>query len=127
MHKHVSTKPRSSARFAETTAAADDVDAQIRWRTVRAKLLARRGDIDASERLSLEAVALVAQTDFVNIHADVLMHRADALVLCGRHPEAVEAARQAARLYEAKGNQVGATRARTQIGALADQGREAMP
>ena len=105
----------------EQTAASDDVDAQIRWRTVRSKLLARRGDLAGSERLSLEAVALIEQTDFLNIHADVLIARADALVLCGRRSQAIEAAREAARLYDAKGNHVGATTARDRISALTDE------
>ena len=111
----------------QAMAASDDVDPQVRWRAVRAKLLARSGDVDAAKHLSLEAVALIEQTDFLNIHAAVLMDRAEVLALSARRTDAVEAAREAARLYDAKGNQVGAIKARIRISALADEERKAMP
>ena len=47
----------------------EDVDAQVGWLRVRAKLLARRGDFEAAERLAHEATARTARTDFLDLHA----------------------------------------------------------
>src|SRR5215218_6638316 len=66
--------------FAETglaAAAADDLAAQILCRAVRAQVLARRGDLDAADRLSAQAVALANRTDWLTERADALMVRAE--------------------------------------------------
>ena len=45
-------------------AASDDVDAQARWRAVRAKVLAQAGQFPAARVLLEEATALVAATSW---------------------------------------------------------------
>jgi tetratricopeptide (TPR) repeat protein len=94
------------------TARPDDRDAQSWWRSVESKLAARRGDIAAAEQLAREAVEIVEQTDALNHRAKVWLDAAEVLRAAGRDAEASEAARRGISLYELKGNQVAAKRAR---------------
>ena len=45
----------------------------IRWRKVRAKLLAQRGEFQTAEQLAREAVTLSERTDWLNLRGDALM------------------------------------------------------
>jgi ATP/maltotriose-dependent transcriptional regulator MalT len=96
----------------------DDFLSQMAWRSTRAKLLARKGEFEAAEKLSREAIAIATRTDFVDTHAAVMMDLAEVLRLAGRIEEAPEAAAEALRLYEGKGNSVFAERARKLIDEL---------
>jgi class 3 adenylate cyclase/tetratricopeptide (TPR) repeat protein len=91
----------------------DDVDAQFRWRAVRAKTLARRGELDIAERLAREATELVRRTDWLNIRAGCELDLAEVLRAADRHGEALAAIDEAIRLYEQKQNVAGAAKART--------------
>jgi len=91
----------------------EDVDAQVGWRRVRAKLLARSGDHEEAERLALEATALAAPTDYLDLRAQTSADLAQILQLIGERASAVSAWQASARLYEQKGNSVGAGRVRT--------------
>jgi ATP/maltotriose-dependent transcriptional regulator MalT len=91
----------------------DDLDAQIRWRGTRAKVLARRDDLEEAERLAREAVALVETTEWLNLRGDTRMDLGEVLCLAGRRAEASHAISQAVHLYEQKGNVVSAKRARS--------------
>ncbi len=90
----------------------DDRDAQAWWRTVTSKLVARRGDVHAAAELAAEALAVVEQTDALNLHAKVSLDYAEVLRAGGRRAEAAHAVADAVRLYELKGNRVAAARAR---------------
>ena len=96
----------------EKAASPDDLLSQIVWRSLRAKLLARRGAFDEAETLSQDAVRLAAETDSLDFHADVLMDTAEALRLAGRTEETVQAAGEALSLYERKENLVSSEQAR---------------
>ena len=98
----------------ERATAPDDLSAGVQWRSVRAKLLARRGEPKA-EALAREAVALAAETDFLVLRADALMDLAEVLRVAGRGDEAARCVEQALELYEQKGNVVGAERARSSL------------
>jgi tetratricopeptide (TPR) repeat protein len=100
-----------------------DVDAQFRWRAVRAKVLARRGEYAAAEALMREAVALTADTDWLNTRANVQIDLAEVLQLAGRRDEAVAALDEALQLFEAKENVVAVRRARTRRDELAELAR----
>jgi DNA-binding SARP family transcriptional activator len=100
------------ARDCEETAQPYDVDSQIRYRATRGKLLARRGELEAGERLAREAVALAEESDFLTAHGDALLDLASVLLLQGRTAEAASTIADSVQLYEAKGNAVAATRAR---------------
>ena len=80
---------------------------------MRAKLLARRGELEEGERLAREAVALAAETDMLNAHAVALVDLAEVLTLAGKasRPEL----ERALALYEQKGNLVMAERTRTKL------------
>jgi tetratricopeptide (TPR) repeat protein len=80
-----------------------DISSEAGWRGVRAKLLARRGESDEADRLSLEAVRFMEQTDSLALHANALVSRAEVLRLAGRTNEAASALEEAIRLYDRKG------------------------
>jgi hypothetical protein len=96
----------------EQAAAPDDVFSQILWRTARAKIRARRGDLSGAESLARNAVGLAEQTDLLNTQADALMDLAEVLALGGRPDEARVTAEEAARRYERKGNRPSLAQAR---------------
>ena len=97
---------------------ADDMDAQIGSRRVRAKLLAQQGDLEEAERLVLEATALAARTDYLNLHGEALSDLAEVLALAGKRDEAAAALENALEHYERKGNLVSAQRAQTRLAEL---------
>ena len=99
-------------RLARDCTSRDDVDAALTWQPVQVRILARRGAIDASERLARETLKLAARTDAVNRKADALLALAETLRLAERLEEMAEAVRGAIHLYEEKGNVVSAGRAR---------------
>jgi class 3 adenylate cyclase/tetratricopeptide (TPR) repeat protein len=88
----------------EEAASRDDIASQVIWRGTRAKVLARRGEAEAAERLAREAVDLSRETDLVNTRADALVDLAETMRLLGRDDEAAPALEEALQLYEAKGN-----------------------
>jgi ATP/maltotriose-dependent transcriptional regulator MalT len=102
-------------QVAEETAAADDLSAQIAWRSTRARILARRGQTSEAKRLSAEALTLAARTDWLSEHADALLSQAEVLELAGEPAAAADALRGAIALYERKGNTIGAGRARSML------------
>ena len=99
------------------TAPSEERLPQILWRQARAKVLARRGELEEGERLAREAVALGAETDMLNAHADTLVDLAEVLALAGQDARAE--LEQALALYERKGNLVMAERTRSRLAAEA--------
>jgi tetratricopeptide (TPR) repeat protein len=93
-------------------AAPGDVLAQQEWRTVRAKLLAQRGELKEADRLIREAVALADTTDFLDYQGWTYLGLADVLQRGGRTNEARAAIEIAITRYAAKGYLVAAQRAR---------------
>ena len=91
----------------------DERHTQMLARQVQGKLLARRGEHDEGERLLREALAIAAETDMLNAHADALVDLADVLALAGRDPRAE--LEQALALYGRKGNLVMAERTRSRL------------
>ena len=88
-------------------------------RQVRAKVLARRGEYAAAERLAREAVAISEATDSLNWQGDTNADLAEVLLLVGKPGEATAALEQALERYERKGNLVMAARTRDRLAALA--------
>jgi tetratricopeptide (TPR) repeat protein len=102
-----------AARFTEITeelAAADDLVPQALLRSVRAKVLARRGELDQAEGLARDAVALVESTDFPDLQAGTFLSLAEVLESAGKTEEAARLTDRARELYERKGNVVAARR-----------------
>ena len=82
----------------------EDADAQVGWRRVRAKVLARRGEFEEAERLAREGVDLVLGTDMLPLRADAQADLSEVLRLAEKLDEAEAARLEAIRLYEQKGN-----------------------
>jgi ATP/maltotriose-dependent transcriptional regulator MalT len=98
----------------------DDTYSQIMWRSVRAKVLARRGQADEAQPLARESVDLAEATDFLHLRAYALMSLSEVLQTGGQFAESEVALREALALCELKGNVAGAQRAREALKQLAD-------
>jgi DNA-binding SARP family transcriptional activator len=92
------------AHISRTFAAPDNRTAQVQWRTVRARVLARTHRTAAAERIALEAVAHAEHTDIPNLQGDAYAALADVLRHKQREDEAIRAAKKALHLYAGKGN-----------------------
>jgi len=104
---------------AAETGSEDDRSTQALWRSARAKVLARQGDVDEALRLAREAVAIVAQTDWLNSRGDALLDLAEVLDFADRPDEAAPVIAEALGLYEQKGNVVSARKAHELLAGLA--------
>jgi class 3 adenylate cyclase len=92
------------ASIAQAQAADANIAAQVVWRGVKARL-------DADPALAEEAVEVADLTDDLNLRADALMNLAESLRLADEPDQASDALQRAVKLYEQKGNVVGAARA----------------
>jgi tetratricopeptide (TPR) repeat protein len=101
--------------LAERSATPGVADEDIGWRRVRAKLLARRGDLEEAERLAREATERAARTDLLDDHAQALADLAEVLRVGGRRDESTAALREAIALHEQKGNVVAAEGLRASV------------
>jgi class 3 adenylate cyclase/tetratricopeptide (TPR) repeat protein len=108
----------SFTRISEISADPTDLSSQIGWRSVRAKVLARRGRLGEAERLARDAVTLAEGTDYLDESGDAVSDLAEVLLLAGRRREARDALAGALELYEQKGNLVHADRARRMLAEL---------
>jgi tetratricopeptide (TPR) repeat protein len=100
---------------AGSLAAADDLDAQARWRATRAKVLAQRGQFTAARQLASQAEALIAPTSWAQLQAEMLVAKAEVSKLAGAPAEAAASLREALRTYQDR-----------RAVALADQARAAL-
>jgi tetratricopeptide (TPR) repeat protein len=100
---------------AEAGAAGDDLSAQMGWRMVRARLLAKAGHITEAKQISAEAVELAARTDWLSDHADALLSQGEVHRIAGEPDVAAPAIQEAIALYERKGHAIGAQRARSTL------------
>ncbi|HEX6723994.1 MAG TPA: AAA family ATPase, partial [Gaiella sp.] len=103
---------------ADRLTAPEDIDAQVGWRAVRAKLLAHQGRFGEAEALAREADALCAGTEDLELHARALADLAVVLRLAGRPHDSRAALEEALRLHERKGNVPAAARARLRLDEL---------
>jgi class 3 adenylate cyclase len=90
----------------------DQIDAQIKWRSLRALMLAREGRLDEALRMAEEAASMAEGSEQPGTKAEALFDKAEVLLMVGRTEDAARAALQAADLYEAKGCAVLAANAR---------------
>ena len=100
---------------ATTLVAIDDPSAQMAWRQVKAKVLARRGEHDEAVKLAREAIAIGDDTEILDQQADAYADLGEVLRLSGDHVAAAAALAQALARYERKGNLVMARRVRTRL------------
>jgi class 3 adenylate cyclase/tetratricopeptide (TPR) repeat protein len=97
---------------AERSAGAEDFDAQALWRSTRAPLVARSGDLVLAERLAREAVELSLRTEIPCLQADALADLAAVLRFAGRHVEARASIDDAVAIYTRKGDTASSERTR---------------
>ncbi|MFY1621468.1 hypothetical protein, partial [Micromonospora sp. WMMD736] len=90
--------------------------ASIAWRTLRAQLLARRGQHDEARQVAEEAVSLAERTDALVDHGDASLALATVLDAAGESAAAHTAAARALDLYERKGAVALAEKARRILG-----------
>jgi class 3 adenylate cyclase/tetratricopeptide (TPR) repeat protein len=105
---------------ADEAGAPDDVITQMLIRQVRAKVLARRGELAAAERLARQSLALAEPTDSLEVKANAHYDLAVVLTAAGKRDEALAALDEAAALYAEKGHTVGVARVdemRAELGA----------
>ena len=96
----------------------DDFEPHARAGMVRARALARRGDLAAADDLIREAAATVEATDYLILHLDLAFARAEIERSAGRTDGERQALERAAEVAEAKGNRVAAERARRRSAEL---------
>jgi tetratricopeptide (TPR) repeat protein len=102
----------------ETNASDKQLDMQIRWRAIRAVILARRGEQAEAEPLGKAAVRLALQTDQLESQAEAHAGLAEVLRLAERREEAKNELEKALDLYERKGSHRLAKRVRNDLAAL---------
>lgn len=90
--------------MAECKTAEDDIITQAMWRSVRAPILARSGELEQAETLARAAVALFAEAEAPGFQGDAMFSLAAVLRAAGRKDEAAQAAAQALALFNAKGD-----------------------
>ncbi len=100
--------------------AKDDIVTQIGWRRAMAKVLAARGSMDEAERLARESVELADGTSYVTERGGAWRRLGEVLRLAGKEEEAAAAFAEALALYERKGNEVMAERARRELAGHGD-------
>ncbi|HUG36207.1 MAG TPA: hypothetical protein VML54_04615, partial [Candidatus Limnocylindrales bacterium] len=96
-------------------AAVDDYAANAKLQSVRAKILARRGDVEGAKAAVDDAVRIVDATDDLDSRGDVWLDRAEVFRLVGEPKEAASSLERAIGLFERKGNVVLAARARASL------------
>jgi class 3 adenylate cyclase/tetratricopeptide (TPR) repeat protein len=96
-------------------ASPDDLEAQALLRSVRARVLASRGQLADARALAHEVLELVGQTDDLVLRADSLVAVAEALE--GSPEERVAALGEALELYEQKRHLVGVARVEAELAA----------
>lgn len=99
------------SRICEERAAADDVSSQFLWPCVRGKILARSGSSLEGEALVRQGLSVIRGTDELDSQAGALMDLAEVLRLGGRNDGALLALKEAAELFDRKGNVVSSLRA----------------
>lgn len=105
-------------RVCEQVAAAHQLDPQIKWRSIRAVVHARRGDVEEAERLAREAVSRADETDQIETQAEARADLGEVLRMAGRSEEATKELNRALQLYERKGNAVAAKQLRSLLVGL---------
>jgi class 3 adenylate cyclase/tetratricopeptide (TPR) repeat protein len=106
------------ARLSERNSAVDDVSVQMEWRTVCARVAARRGDYVQGEALAREAVARAERTDFLEFNGYAFLALAEVLQLAGREEEARPWLEKGLRSFERKGSVFWTARARERLREL---------
>ena len=104
-------------------ATSDDYDAQARWRSVEAKLLAHRKEFDEAETLAREATEFINRSDELDNQAHMQLGLVEVYQLAGRMDDAIRALDEAIARFERKGNVVMTERSHALRDELAGESR----
>jgi class 3 adenylate cyclase/tetratricopeptide (TPR) repeat protein len=107
-------------KVSEESAGAEDTYSQVLWRSSRAKVLARQGEVTDALRLIGEAAAIVESTDCLQLRWHTLMSQAETMRLAGRFEQARDALEAAIRVAERKQILVGVRMAREVLREIGD-------
>ena len=91
------------SEVAENASAQHDFESQALWRSVRAPILARRGNATGAEELARAAVSIVQEAEAPHLTADALTELASVLQIVGKIDEARSTAHEAVELFRLKG------------------------
>jgi class 3 adenylate cyclase len=94
-------------QICESLAALGQLDTRIKWRGIRAVVMAHRGELAAAEDLARFAVKLARGSEQLDSQAEALTDLADVLLATDdptKHDEAAELIEEAVELYGKKGN-----------------------
>ncbi len=105
---------------AERLSIEDDMDAQVHWRRVRAKVLARGGRLDEALALATGAADMARRSDDLDKRGQALLDLAEVLGRAGRSREASAAIREAVDAFQRKGNLVKRKAAEELLAALGE-------
>jgi tetratricopeptide (TPR) repeat protein len=105
------------ARICREELQRDVVFAQVAACLTETTALSADSRIAEAEEWAVEALALVEQTDMLDLHGDVLLSLADLDLAAGRTRDAARRTAEAIQLYERKGDVVSADRARSRGGS----------
>ncbi len=94
----------------------DDLDAQVATKRVRAKLLARRGDVEGALRIAQAGIDLAVRSDYLDETARAWADLAEVYRLAGRPEEAAAAVDEAIRIHERKGDVASVALLRRSVG-----------
>jgi class 3 adenylate cyclase/tetratricopeptide (TPR) repeat protein len=97
---------------AELASLDGDMDAQIGWRRVRSKILARQGHLAEGLRLATGALDLARRTDYLDLRGMMCVDLAEVLRRAGQGDSAIPILQEAIEAFELKGNIVMAARTR---------------
>ena len=89
-----------------------------KWKTARARVLARRGQTEEAVALARDAADRMAGNDDVTTHAEILVDLAEVLHAHGDEAGAVAALAEALALHEEKGNLVSVADCRRRLAAI---------
>ncbi|HEU0303555.1 MAG TPA: BTAD domain-containing putative transcriptional regulator [Gaiellaceae bacterium] len=98
---------------AEVNAAGDDLNAQMGWPPVRARIHAQRGEFMLADALARQGVLLADRSDDLNRRAKAYAALASVLHDAGNDADAGRALIRATELYKEKGNLAGLARVET--------------
>jgi tetratricopeptide (TPR) repeat protein len=111
---------RSLGQGAARPTLAYALEPQILWRRVMARVELGREAFEDAERMAREAEALAGTTDFLALHANVLLDLAEIMARAGRPSEASASARGSLERSERKGDRVNIRRAQAYIATAID-------
>ena len=96
-------------------AAPDDFEPHVAARLIHAQVLARRGDFQGANLALAEAGGSIEAVDYVMMHLQLVLARAEVARLAGSEPEEREGLEQAISIAEGKGYLAAATRLRERL------------